>query len=88
MKIGSKRRRTKQTIEDESLAALTKQQAIEEKLALFEKLKVENAQLKAQPETGSEAERVLSNMLQAGFVQREADGSWGPGPNAVTRGGQ
>ena len=36
MKVGSKRRRSKQTIEDEKLAALTKQQAIEDKLKLVD----------------------------------------------------
>ena len=88
MKVGSKRRRTKQTIIDDNTAALSKAQAVEEKLALLEKLKVENAHLKAQPEVGSEAERVLSNMLDAGFVMRDSNGEWGPGPNVNQTMGQ
>ena len=45
MKIGSKRRRTKQQIEDDKNVALSKQQAIEEKLMLIENLQRENAKL-------------------------------------------
>jgi len=45
MKIGSKRRRTKQQIEDDKNVALSKQQAIEEKLVLIENLQRENAKL-------------------------------------------
>jgi hypothetical protein len=38
MKVGSKRRRTKVEIEDQKLEALTKQQAIEDKLKSIDKL--------------------------------------------------
>ena len=55
MKLGSKRRRTKQTIEDEKLEAITKAQAIEEKLALLDKLQQENTTLKSQQEAGAKA---------------------------------
>ena len=47
MKVGSKRRRTKQTIEDERVAAEAKAQAIEEKLATIDRVLQENARLKA-----------------------------------------
>ena len=60
MKVGSKRRRTKQTIEDEKMAAEVKAQAIEEKLATIDRVLQENARLKAQPEPNSDAERVLA----------------------------
>lgn len=68
MKVGSKRRRTKQEIEDDKAAALAKQEAIQEKLNLIARLQQENAQLKALPQEDSEAERVLSQMLQSGYV--------------------
>ena len=68
MKVGSKRRRTKQEIEDDKAAALAKQEAIQEKLNLIARLQQENAQLKALPQVDSEAERVLSQMLQSGYV--------------------
>lgn len=71
MKVGSKRRRTKQTIDDERVAAEAKAQAIEEKLATIDRVLQENARLKAQPEPSSVAERVLEQMLEQGFVQRD-----------------
>ena len=43
MKIGSKRRRTKQQIEDDKLAAQTKAAAIEEKLKMLDQVIQENA---------------------------------------------
>ena len=55
MKVGSKRRRGRQEIEDEKLAAETKQRAIEEKLSLFEKVMQENTELKSEQEAESEA---------------------------------
>ena len=84
MKIGSKRRRTKQEIEDDNLAAATKQQAVEEKLQLIERLQQENAELKAKSPPVEEAQRILTQMLEAGFVERDEQGAWGPGPNATT----
>ena len=41
MKIGSKRRRTKQEIEDQKMENLSKRQAIESKLASFAQLQRE-----------------------------------------------
>ena len=82
MKIGSKRRRTKQQIEDDKLEALTKQQAIEEKLLLIARLQQENAELKAKSPPVEEAQVILTQMLDQGFVHRDEDGKWGPGPGA------
>lgn len=81
MKIGSKRRRTKQQIEDDKLESSTKQQAIEEKLALFERLQQENAQLKAQQDTETEAQRILGQMVDAGHAHRDENGQWNAGPD-------
>ena len=64
MKVGSKRRRGRQQIEDEKLAAETKQRAIEEKLSLFEKVMNENAQLKTDQQEENEARQVLNFMLK------------------------
>jgi hypothetical protein len=41
MKVGSKRRRTKQQIEDDKMETLTKQQAIQDKLKTIDKLQSE-----------------------------------------------
>ena len=64
MKVGSKRRRGRQQIEDEKLEAETKQRAIEEKLSLFEKVMKENTQLKTEQQGDSEARQVLNFMLE------------------------
>ena len=55
MKIGSKRRRSKATIEEDKLKAQLKQQAIEEKLELLERVLVENQELKAKPQAENDA---------------------------------
>ena len=39
----------------------------------------ENASLKAKQEAPNEAEHVLTQMLEAGYVQRDGEGNWGPG---------
>ena len=80
MKVGSKRRRTKQEILDDKAKAEAKAAAIDEKLALLDNLLQENAQLKAAAGGESEAERILSQMLAAGHVHRGPDGNWNPGP--------
>ena len=63
MKVGSRRRRGRQQIEDEKLEAETKRKATEEKLALFDKLKQENAKLKTEQQEETEARQVLNAML-------------------------
>ena len=88
MKIGSKRRRTKQQIEDEKLAALTKAAAIEDKLKSIDRLQAQLSDMKAQQQEDNEAERILSQMMDQGFVQRDENGQWGPGPNASLTDGQ
>ena len=82
MKIGSKRRRTKQQIEDDKLAAQVKAAAIEEKLKMLDQVIQENAQIKAQQQQKSEAEEVVSALLEQGIIQKDRHGTWGPGPNA------
>ena len=88
MKIGSKRRRTKQQIEDEKLEALTKAAAIEDKLKSIDRLQAQLSDMKAQQQEDNEAERILSQMMDQGFVQRDESGQWGPGPNASLTQGQ
>ena len=48
MKVGSKRRRSRATIQSQKIEALTKAQAIEDKLKNLERLIEENAELKQQ----------------------------------------
>ena len=56
MKPGSKRRRTKQEIKEEKLSAVTKAQAIEDKLKALERIVEENVELKQQQEAGMKAQ--------------------------------
>ena len=84
MKPGSKRRRTKQEIKEEKLAAVTKAQAIEDKLKALERLVEENAELKQQQEAGMKAQQALQSMMESGFVGMDENGTYVPG-QAVTQ---
>ena len=79
MKICSKRRRGRQEIEDAKLEALSRQQAIEDKLKNLERLLEENAELKQQQEAGKKAQWTLQNMVSQGFIAVDEDGDFVPG---------
>ena len=79
MKVGSKRRRQRATIEKERLESLTKAQAIEDKLKNLERLIEENAELKAQQEVGAKAQQTLQAMCESGFVDVNERGEYIPG---------
>ena len=67
---------------DDKAAALAKEQAIQDKLNTIDRLQQQLAEVQSAQQAENEAERVLSQMLDAGFVQRNENGEWGPGPNA------
>ena len=79
MKSGSKRRRSRATIEAQKLEALTRQQVIEDKLKNLERLIEENAELKQQQEAGTKAQVAIQQMMSAGYIQVAEDGSYCPG---------
>ena len=79
MKIGSKRRRSRATIEAQKLEALTRQQAIEDKLKNLERLIEENAELKQQQEAGAKAQQAIQEMLSSGYLVVDSDGGYVPG---------
>ena len=79
MKIGSRRRRSKATIETERLEALTRQQAIEDKLKNLERLMEENAELKQQQEAGTKAQQAIQQMLSTGYIGVDQNGDYCPG---------
>ena len=83
MKPGAKRRRTKQQIKDEKFEALTKQQAIEDKLKALERIVEENAELKQQQEAGMKAQQALQSMMESGFVGVDESGNYIPGQNVT-----
>lgn len=71
MKMTSKRRRTKQQIQDDKAAALAKQAALEEKLQLIDRLQQELAEVQAQQQVDQNAKKVLGQMLDAGFLVQD-----------------
>ena len=75
MKVGSKRRRTKQEILDQKEESMMKQQAIEEKLAKFDQMKRELEQAKQMAEVNAEASEIVQGMLDQGFVEKAEDGT-------------
>ena len=81
MKITSKRRRTKQEIIDEKAAALSKEQAIQDKLATIDRIQQELQITQEQAQGNNDAQRILAQMAEAGHVHRGPDGNWNPGPD-------
>ena len=75
-------------IEEQKLAAVTKQMAIEEKLKTIDHLQAQLSQVEALQNTENEATNVLKQMMAQGFVQRDENGNWGPGPNVNQTQGQ
>ena len=82
MKMTSKRRRTKQQIQDDKAAAQAKQAALEEKLGLIDRLQQELAEVQAQQQVDLNAKKVFGQMLDAGFLVQDENGEYFPGPNA------
>ena len=78
MKVGSKRRRTKQEILDQKQEAVVKQQAIEDKLANYEVMKQQLEEARQLAEENADASEVVQGMLEQGFVERADDGSYMP----------
>ena len=79
MKIGSKRRRSKQQIADEKDEAMIKQQAIDDKLAKMEKLQAELADAQQQILDNQSASELVTNMIDQGFVKMNQEGVMVPG---------
>ena len=84
MAVGSKRRRTKLEIHEQKLEALSRQQAIEDKLKNLERLLEENAELKQQQDAGKKAQWTLQNMVSQGFLAVDEDGDFVPGQGHTT----
>ena len=76
----SKRRRTKQQIQDDKAAAQAKQAALEEKLGLIDRLQQELAEVQAQQQVDLNAKKVLGQMLDAGFLVKTRTVSISLGP--------
>ena len=79
MKVTSKRRRTRQEIEDAKVSALAKEQAVQDKLKTIDRLQAQLAEVQAQQQVYQKDQEALGNMLQAGFLARDENGNYVPG---------
>lgn len=79
MKIGSKRRRTKQEIMDQKTETQVKAQALNDKLASFERLQQELEDAKQQAQINQESNNVVNQMIDSGYVELGMDGMIRPG---------
>ena len=75
LKIGSKRRRTKQQIHDEKEAAAEEKAEIERKIAAYNSLKAEHEKLKAVAKNNDAAASILSDLISKRHVVQLGDGS-------------
>ena len=78
MAVGSKRRRTKLEIHEQKLEALSRQQAIEDKLKNLERLIEETAELKQQQDAGAKAQQTLQSMFDSGYIDVDNNGDYVP----------
>ena len=75
LKIGTKRRRTKQEISEEQEEARIKEEAVESKLAKFDKMKEKVKELEGDVESNKAADVILRSMIKDGYVVMDADGN-------------
>ena len=76
LKLGTKRRRTKQEISDEKEESRIKQESIESKLEAYEQLKVQHDALDESQRDDIAARFVLQDLLQKGKVVIADDGTF------------
>ena len=74
LKVGSKRRRTKNEIEEEKQEEIVKQEQLEQDMAELANLRgrVQRAEKEASENVG--ASKQLHNMMEAGIVKLDGDG--------------
>ena len=73
LKISSKRRRTLAQIKAEKEAAAQKERDIEEKLAQFEQMQAEMAQMRQDMETGKAAANLMSKFINNGMCKQTGE---------------
>ena len=76
MKVTSKRRRTRQEIEDAKVSALAKEQAVQDKLKTIDRLQAQLAEVQAQQQVYQKDQEALANMLSTGFLARDENGNY------------
>ena len=81
LKVGTKRRRTRQEILDEKEEARLKEESIEEKLAALEGLALRCARSEAKAKENESANDILKSFLDKGMAVIGDDGVWIVNPN-------
>ena len=76
LKIGAKRRRTKQEIEDQREAELLEKQSIQAKLAQMESLIKKCNELRQKADNNEAANMILNGFLSNGMAQVDENGIW------------
>ena len=74
LKIGAKRRRTKQEVQEEHEEALIKEEAISQKVAQYEAMALRIQELEQQATSNQAAANILSEMLQKGEAVQDEEG--------------
>ena len=75
LKVGSKRRRTKQEIDAQRLVEEQEKLDIQQKLAEYDRIKAERDQLAERAENNGAAANILTNLISKRHVLQNADGS-------------
>ena len=75
LKVGAKRRRTKQEIDAQRLVAEQEKLDIQQKLAEFDAIKAERDQLSQRVENNGAAANILTSLISKRHVMQNADGT-------------
>jgi len=76
LKAGSKRRRTKQEIEDEEKAKLDHENDVRSKMARLDQLEQQMAQVQQQADENRGAAVLMSDLVNAGVIKQKAANSY------------
>ena len=76
MKIGSKRRRTKQELEDQRNEDQIRAQALEAKWARIEKMEQELEASKEQANNFKSAQATINDLIKKGLIRQNSKGSF------------
>ena len=76
LKAGSKRRRTKQEIEDQEKAKLDQENEVRSKFARLEQLEQQMAQVQQQADDNHGAAVLMGDLVNAGIIKQKAANSY------------
>ena len=76
LKTESKRRRTKQQIEEDKLEELQKENEMRAKLAAIQQLQAEKEQMQQIAQSNRDAAHLMSDLINAGILKQVSDSSF------------